>query len=455
MGNLFSKSKLFVSIILVAFTVSMPCCAQRKESPEEKLNMAMYAIMNMYVDSVDKARFVDQQIARMLKELDPFTMFLPPVQATDKEEALGVAPLSQPQAENAQRQAVQSAQQTASSTVRYYMLTKETGYARLQVFSQMAAKDFRQAVESLKKQGMKHLILDIRGNHGGLTDVAVELADELLDGEKTVFTAEGAHIDTQTFKTGRPGCYEHGRLVVLTDGETMSASELFAGAIQDWDRGVIIGETTYGKGLVQETLGYGDGSAIQISVARDKTPAGRTIQKPYLGHEQLVDSAKTFRSMVNNRPLKEWGGIQPDVELQRFDPPYFTQLYTNMLLTRALAGVANTFVEQDQNRLQRQYKSHESFVKNFDACLLEDGVRAKAKEMQLIYTEDEYRQCIDRLLLEAKAFVGRKLFDSDDCYYRVIANNTNVSAEAYANSVLRKALDVIGSREQYEALLGK
>ena len=441
------KWKLILTSIFVLSPVKQLFAQQ---SPEEKLNMVMYAIMNMYVDSVSKATFVDQQISRMLQEMDPFTMYLPAQQAKAKEQSI----LAQPSGEQSKRSSVQvvpgngNKQRTVNSTgkmssLRYYMLDKTTGYLQLMIFSEVASEEFRIAIAALRSKGMKHLILDLRNNHGGLTDVAVAIADELLDGDKTIFTAEGAHIDRQVFKAGKTGCFEKGQIVLLVNGETMSAAELFAGAIQDWDRGVVVGEKSFGKGLIQETLPFEDGSAIQISVARYLTPAGRSIQKPYNDGVQPNNDPKTCPSLIHRRPLICNDGINPDMEVPSFSTPYETNWYTMFLLTRSASDVANNYL--DKNREKLKYKSEESFIKNFDSQQLKELVDRKIQEMKIEISEEDYKKSIDRVLLEVKAYLGRALFNSDDCYYRIIATNTNSAAEHHANLVLRKAWELIKS----------
>ena len=441
------KWKLILTSIFVLSPVKQLFAQQ---SPEEKLNMVMYAIMNMYVDSVSKATFVDQQISRMLQEMDPFTMYLPAQQAKAKEQSI----LAQPSGEQSKRSSVQvvpgngNKQRTVNSTgkmssLRYYMLDKTTGYLQLMIFSEVASEEFRIAIAALRSKGMKHLILDLRNNHGGLTDVAVAIADELLDGDKTIFTAEGAHIDRQVFKAGKTGCFEKGQIVLLVNGETMSAAELFAGAIQDWDRGVVVGEKSFGKGLIQETLPFEDGSAIQISVARYLTPAGRSIQKPYNDDVQPDNDSKTCPSLIHHRPLICNDGINPDVEVPGFSTPYETNWYTMFLLTRAASDVANNYLENNKEKLK--YKSEDSFIRNFDSQQLKEFVDRKLQEMKIEVSGEDYKKSIDRVLLETKAYLGRALFNSDDCYYRIIATNTNPAAEHHANLVLRKAWELIKS----------
>jgi len=162
-----------------------------------------------------------------------------------------------------------------------YMTDPGTGYIRLNKFSETAYEEFMEALEKLKGQGMTKLILDLRENGGGILDEAVEMADEFLDGDKLIVYTEGRHHPRREYKCRRRGLFEQGELVLLLNESSASASEVLAGALQDWDRAVIIGRRSFGKGLVQEQYNLSDGAALRLTVARYFTPLGRSIQKPY------------------------------------------------------------------------------------------------------------------------------------------------------------------------------
>lgn len=445
--------RVWMLLSLAAVLSVEPLTLSAQNTPEEKLSMAMYAIMNMYVDSVDKSRFVDQQIDRMLQQLDPFSMYLPAQQASAKEQAVLALPMdgANSGSANASQQGERGKPtDNPKTTLRHYMLDGQTGYIQLPIFSQTAARDFRNSVAALKSSGMKNLVLDLRNNHGGLTDAAVAVADELLDGEKTVFTAVGAHIEKQVFKTQHDGCFEHGQLAVLTNGETMSAAELFAGAIQDWDRGIVVGESTFGKGLIQETLPLADGSAIQISVARYLTPAGRSLQKPY---QQQAPDSTMHHTLLSHRPLKSACGIEPDVPLVSFPAPYDSPWYVRFLLSRASQSVAAEFVDKHGRELLERYQSPSDFVSRFPAHELQEAVMTQSASMSMTPTDDDLRKSMERVLLETKAYVGRALFQSDQCYYQVIATNSNPAAEHFANRVLRTAWQLVCHPAEYKKIL--
>ncbi|HVE61724.1 MAG TPA: S41 family peptidase, partial [Chitinophagaceae bacterium] len=162
-----------------------------------------------------------------------------------------------------------------------YMLDSLTGYIKLNKFSESTHKEFLDALKKLQGQGMKNLVLDIRGNGGGLINQAVYLADDFLEGDKLIVYTEGTNTRTREYKAGKEGIFETGKLVLLVDELSASASEILAGALQDHDRATIVGRRTFGKGLVQEQYDLSDGSAIRLTVARYFTPSGRSIQRPY------------------------------------------------------------------------------------------------------------------------------------------------------------------------------
>src|SRR4029077_19968481 len=175
-----------------------------------------------------------------------------------------------------------------------YMITDTIGYIRLNKFSETTYKEFMQATDDLQKKGMKSMILDLRDNGGGILDEATDIADEFLSGDKLITYTIGEHSPKREYRCSKDGVFEKGKLVVLTNEGTASASEVLTGALQDWDRATVVGRRSFGKGLVQEQFELSDGSGLRLTVARYYTPLGRSIQKSYSEggrayHQELIN----------------------------------------------------------------------------------------------------------------------------------------------------------------------
>ncbi len=263
-----------------------------------------------------------------------------------------------------------------------YMINSNTGYIKLNKFSETTYQEFMGAMEKLQKQNMQQLILDLRDNGGGIMQEAVEIADEFLDDDKLIVYTQGVHSPRQDYRASKDGVFEKGKLIVLVDETSASASEILAGALQDWNRATIIGRRTFGKGLVQQQFNLSDGSELRLTVARYYTPVGRNIQKPYdKGKEEyeeellnrfhdgevvIGDTAKpkgqAFKT-PNGHLVYGGGGIMPDIFVPydtTSQPKQVVQLYMKNTLTDF---IYNYYVEH-RDQLQ-QYKSPEDLYKQF------------------------------------------------------------------------------------------
>lgn len=264
-----------------------------------------------------------------------------------------------------------------------YMITKDIGYIRLNKFASTTYHEFMDALLDLKKQGLQKLILDLRGNGGGILEEAVDIADEFLDGEKMITYTEGKHVERKEYHCHRQGQFETGQLVVLADDGTASASEILIGALQDWDRATIVGRRTFGKGLVQEQYDLSDGGALRLTIARYYTPLGRSIQRSYTkgekayyneisnryhnGENQFADSIKNDTTKVfttrTGKKVYGGGGITPD-KFVAFDTTQLDPIMLKLFTRSAVPGFSYKYYLQNQQRLNN-YKHPSDFVTGF------------------------------------------------------------------------------------------
>jgi carboxyl-terminal processing protease len=263
-----------------------------------------------------------------------------------------------------------------------YMIDKQTGFIRINKFSETTYEEFMKNLEDLQKSGMKQLILDLRGNGGGILQEAVDIADEFLDADKLIVFTKGTHVPMVSYNCKRPGLFEEGKLTVLIDESSASASEILTGALQDWDRATIIGRRSFGKGLVGEQYELDNGAALRLTVARYYTPSGRSIQKPYSGnnhyrsdlnerleHGELVnaDSNKIINGKVfktqNGRSVYGGGGIMPDVFVP-FDTSAFSATLASLYISKTMDNFVYGFYVEHKAEF-KPYTSAIAFVENF------------------------------------------------------------------------------------------
>lgn len=263
-----------------------------------------------------------------------------------------------------------------------YMINKETGLLRINKFSQTTYEEFMKKMEELQAKGMKKLILDLRGNGGGILNEAVDIADEFLDETKLIVYTLGDKIPKEEYHCKRPGLFENGELVVLTDEGSASASEVLAGALQDWDRATIVGRRSFGKGLVQEQYDLSDGSALRLTVARYYTPSGRSIQKSYKGkgdyREEILDrynhgefvnadsnkiqNGKAYRT-ESGRIVYSGGGIMPDIFVP-LDTSSFSPALNALYVSPTLTNFVYTYYIQHKSEF-KSYPSASHFASGF------------------------------------------------------------------------------------------
>lgn len=348
-----------------------------------------------------------------------------------------------------------------------YMADPHTGYIRVNKFAAETAKEVREAIEKLKSNGMKQLILDLTDNGGGFLNASVDLLGEFLQpGQLTVYT-EGrasARHDNPARPKGKKPLFSEGRLVVMTNQYSASASEITAGAIQDWDRGLVVGRRSYGKGLVQRPIPFPDGSMMRLTVAHYFTPAGRNIQKPYvmgdqksyaldildrfnrgeLMHEDSVkyDESTRTETLVLKRPIYGGGGIYPD-KFVGLDTTENTRYYRDLTAKGLILRVAASYADSRRKEIKKQYKNSDDFVERFkvpESLLKELYDLGESEKVKFNEAQAELSKPLIEMIL--KGLIGRDIFD-DGTYFKVYNRH---------DPIFREALRLINSSE-YDRLL--
>jgi carboxyl-terminal processing protease len=345
-----------------------------------------------------------------------------------------------------------------------YKIDNNIGYIRISRFSSNTIPEFQEALAKLKKQNINGLILDLSGNGGGFLDVAVSLADEFIDKQKLIVYTQGLHSEKKEYFTSNKGNYEKGRVVVIIDESSASASEIFAGAIQDWDRGILVGRRSFGKGLVQRPFTFPDGSMVRLTIARYYTPSGRLIQKSYsngyqeyskdilhrINNGELTSEAKNqftdtlkYYTLLKNRVVYAGGGIMPDV---------FVSLDTSAVYkevkTAVSKGVLNKFVVKyiDENRelLAKKYSSFDIYKKQFsnDTDIVDLFLKYADSEKQ-INNSNMTIEARNFLAIILEAYIARDLWSNSEFFE--IYNQTE---EEY-----QSALKVMNNWQDYQAKL--
>ena len=524
--NIWNMKKLIAALFCCFFIGGAFAQNSKFNSPSRKLQLAEFAIANLYVDKVDEGRLVEAAIVKMLEELDPHSTYSNPEEVKRLNEPLQgnfdgigiqfnmvtdtlfvIQPVSGGPSEKAGILAgdrIIEVNDTAIAGVKMgtdevmrrlrgpkgskvnvkvlragvpellpftikrdkipvysldaaYMTDERIGYIRINRFAATTGKEFSDALRKLRKQGMKDLILDLQGNGGGYLNAAIDICDQVLDAKELIVYTEGRRNPRSEFKAKGDGDFRNGRLVVLVDEFSASASEIVTGAIQDWDRGVVIGRRTFGKGLVQRPIDLPDGSMIRLTVARYYTPSGRCIQKPYESVEQynrdLIDrynrgemmSADSIhfpdslkaRTLKLGRTVYGGGGIMPD-----YFVPIDTAMYTNYYLKLRDKGAIVQFniklIDRHRREWVKTYKTFARFNRDFevDDAMLQELV-AIGETMGAAYDEKQYRTALPLIKTQVKALLARDLWSMSE-YFQVV-NTLNPS--------MRKAIELLSEPE--------
>ena len=347
-----------------------------------------------------------------------------------------------------------------------YMATPTTGYIRISRFAEATDKEFAQAVEKLKKEGMTDLIVDLEDNTGGYLQAALNLASHFLDKGDLVVYTESPKIPGAEFRVDKRGDLRDGKVVVMVNQYSASASEILAGALQDNDRGLIVGRRTFGKGLVQRPFPFPDGSMIRLTTAKYHTPTGRCIQKPYTSGDDenyrkdilhryeagefssadsihMPDSLR-FETLKNHRPVYGGGGIMPDVFVP-IDTTAFTTYYRDLVAKGIINKYAITYVDRNRKTLNRDYPTEAKFVKDFavgDSMLQE--IVAMGDRDSVKYNQEMFDRSKAMMATIVKGIIGRDLFEQST-YFKIV--NPALSP------TYRAALDLVADENRYRDLL--
>ena len=528
------KQRLYL-ILLCNFFFFCSVVAQNKmlNSPSRKLQLAEFAISNLYVDQVDENKLVESAIVKMLEQLDPHSTYSDPEEVKALNEPLQgnfdgigiqfnmatdtlfvIQPVSGGPSEKVGILAgdriievndtvIAGVKMSTEDVMRRlrgkrgtevtvkvmrrgvkellpftikrdkipvysldasYMVDKKIGYIRVNRFAATTGKEFADALHRLQKEGMRDLILDLQGNGGGYLNAAIELANQFLGKKELIVYTEGRRNPRAEFDAEGNGDFLNGRLVVLVDEFSASASEIVTGALQDWDRAIVVGRRTFGKGLVQRPIDLPDGSMIRLTVARYYTPSGRCIQKPYESiekyNEDLIDrynrgemlsadsihfpDSLKFKTHKLERTVYGGGGIMPDYFVP-IDTTLYTKYHRQLRDKGVLMKVHFRQIDAHRDEWLSKYKKFDDFHKKFEVS--SDMLRqlvATGKEMGVEYNEEEYQKALPLLKLQMKALIARDLWDMNE-YYHVIND---------ANESIRKALELL-EQPDFEGLLKK
>lgn len=505
------------------------------DSPLRKLQIAEFAITNLYVDTLSESKLVEDAINGMLKELDPHSSYTPakevqkltePLQGSFEgigvqynminDTLLVIQPVTNGPSEKKGiiagdrivlvddttiagvkmtreeimrrlrgpkgskvklgiiRQGVDGIQDFIVERDKIpvhtidasYMIEPNIGYIRISSFGATTHEEFLKAMEKLKSEGMKHLLLDLEGNGGGYMQAAVQIADEFLPkGDMIVYT-DGRATGHHDYRATQGGVFENGKLVILVDEYTASAAEIVSGAVQDNDCGLVVGRRTFGKGLVQRPIDLPDGSMIRLTVAHYYTPAGRCIQKPYTKGDKksydkdmldrlnkgelmsadsihFADSLKR-KTLRLGRTVYGGGGIMPDVFVP-LDTMQYTKLHREMSAKSCIINTALRYVDDNRKKLKKAYKNFEAFETGFEVdSKVESALLAEVKKAKIEYNDSTWAEAIPMVKIQLKALIARDLWDMNE-YFKVF----NPTRDIY-----KKGLEII-RQDDYDKYLIK
>jgi carboxyl-terminal processing protease len=331
----------------------------------------------------------------------------------------------------------------------HFMLDNKTGYISLSRFSETTYDEVSDALKDLKAVGMKQLIFDLRGNPGGYLSQAVKVADLFIDGEKKIVYTKGRRSEfDDEYDASKSSPYEKIPLIILVNNGSASASEIVSGAVQDWDRGLIVGETTFGKGLVQRQFDLPDNSAIRLTISRYYTPSGRLIQRDYkdlkdrkdyyaevggkdenegdnLYHSAEKDSSLPIYKTNSGRIVYGGGGITPDYIIKSDDLTNYT---TNLLKSNIFYQFILSFLEKNEKYIQDKYKTLQEFKDNF--IFSKDDIQhfidfSNSKKVK--FSEEDFKTDKDYITTRLKAQVARNFWKNEGWFEVILSDDSQLS----------------------------
>ncbi|MDD4971548.1 MAG: S41 family peptidase [Paludibacter sp.] len=345
-----------------------------------------------------------------------------------------------------------------------YMIGKDIGYIKINNFGNNTVQEFEKAFNTLRDKGMKQLILSLQGNGGGYLNAAIQLADEFLSANKLIVYTQGLNQPKTTAESTSTGDFEKGKVIVLVDEYSASASEIVSGALQDWDRALIIGRRTFGKGLVQRQFPLIDGSMLRLTVARYYTPTGRCIQKSYKGGYEkyemdLVDRFKKgellhadsihfpdslrYQTLNLKRTVYGGGGIMPDIFVP-LDTTRYTDFHRKIVAMGVVNKVCVQYIDKHRADLKKKYPTFEKFKKEYevdDEFL--NQLTAQAEKEKIKVDSTQYATSKTLIKLQLKALVARDLWEMNEYYQIMDADNES----------LQKAVEILQKPGEFEKIL--
>ena len=345
-----------------------------------------------------------------------------------------------------------------------YMIGSDIGYIKINNFGSSTVQEFEKALATLQGKGMKHLILSLQGNGGGYLNAAIGMANQFLSQNKLIVYTQGLNQPKSVAEATEPANFETGKVIVLVDEYSASASEILSGALQDWDRAIIVGRRTFGKGLVQRQFPLIDGSMMRLTVARYYTPTGRCIQKSYKGgydkyemdlverfnkgellHADSIHFPDSLRYQTLNlkRTVYGGGGIMPDIFVP-LDTTRYTDFHRKIVARGIVNKVCVQYIDKNRAELKKKYTTFDKFKKEYevsDAFLNQLTAAAEKENIKV----DSAQFAISKLLikLQLKALVARDLWEMNEYYQIMDADNES----------LQKAIEILQTPGAYEKIL--